>query len=230
LVFSPAVDGALVERTPLEAFSAGAAAGIPMIIGTNVDEMRLIGAGDPHRLDLDDAGLRTRLGRVLEGDVEEVVDAVRRARAARGEGTSPSDLWFAIETDRFFRVPSLRAADAHVAHEPRTYVYLFGWRSPAFDGWLGACHVLEIPFVFGLFDAPHLAPFTGASPDAARLSAQVMGAWTSFARTDDPSTPDLPWAAHDPATRPTMVFDATSRVEVAPREVERAAVAHASAF
>jgi para-nitrobenzyl esterase len=225
MVFIPSVDGVLVERTPLDALAAGAAAGIPMIIGTNIDEMRLLGAGDPHRVDLDDGGLRTRLERVLVGDVAEVVDTVRRARAARGEGTSPSELWFAIESDRFFRVPSLRAADAHVAHEPRTYVYLFGWRSPAFDGWLGACHVLEIPFVFGVFDAPHLAPFTGASADAARLSAQMMGAWTAFARTDDPSTPELSWPRHDLSTRPTLVFDERSRVEAAPRDDERVAVA-----
>jgi carboxylesterase type B len=230
MVFIPAVDGVLVERTPVDAFSAGAAAGTPMIIGTNVDEMRLLGAGDPHRLDLDEAGLRVRLERVLEGDVGQVIDAVRSARAARGEGTSPSDLWFAIETDRFFRVPSLRAADAHVAHDPRTYVYLFGWRSPAFDGWLGACHVLEIPFVFGLQDAPHLAPFTGAGADGARLSAEMMGAWVTFARGDDPSTPGLSWPRHDPGARPTLVFDERSRAEAAPRDEERAAVAAHSGF
>jgi para-nitrobenzyl esterase len=225
MVFMPCVDGTVVERAPLDALAAGAAAGLPMMIGTNVDEMRLLGAGDSHRLDLDDDGLRRRLEKVLEGDVEEVIRTVRRARSERGEPVTPSDLWFAIETDRFFRVPSLRAADAHVAHEPRTFVYLFAWRSPALDGWLGACHVLEIPFVFGCYGAPHLAAFAGSGAAAETLSAHMMAAWVAFARTDDPSTPDLPWPAHDADTRPTMVFDATLRVEKAPRDAERAVIA-----
>jgi para-nitrobenzyl esterase len=202
-----------------------------MMIGTNVDEIRLLSAGDPHRADLDDDGLRRRLDKVLDGGVDEVIETVSRARSERGEPTTPSDLWFAIETDRFFRVPSLRSADAHVAHEPRTFVYLFGWPSPSLDGWLGACHVLEIPFVFGLYDAPHLSAFTGTGPTADALSAQMMDAWTAFARSDDPSTPALRWPRHGTETRPTMFFDAHSRVEFAPCDAERAVIAeHASPF
>ena len=224
MVFIPAVDGSVVEHAPIDALAAGAAAGIPMMIGTNVDEIRLMSAGDPRRADLDDDGLRRRLDKVLDNGADAVIDTVTRARGARGEPTTPSDLWFAIESDRFFRVPSLRAADAQVEHEPRTFVYLFGWRSPMLDGWVGACHVLEIPFVFGLHDAPHLAPFTGAGPDADALSAQMMQAWVAFARTDDPSTHELQWPRHDPRTRPTMFFAEESRVEHAPRDEERAAV------
>ena len=131
MVFIPCVDGVVVEQPPIDALAAGAAAGIPMLIGTNVDELRLMSAGDPHRRDLDADGLRRRLDKLIDGAVDEVIERVTRAREARGEPTTPSDLWFAIESDRFFRVPSIRAADAHVAHEPRTYVYLFGWPSPA---------------------------------------------------------------------------------------------------
>ena len=113
-------------------------------------------------------------------------------------------------------------------HEPRTFVYLFGWPSPMLDGWVGACHVLEIPFVFGIHDAPHLAPFTGAGPDADALSAQMMQAWVAFARTDDPSTPELEWPRHDPGRARRCSSPTESRVEHAPRDEERAVVdAHA---
>ena len=125
-------------------------------------------------------------------------------------------------------MPSIRAADAHVdarAAHVRLPVRL---AFPALDGWLGACHVLEIPFVFGIHDAPHLAAFTGAGPAADRLSAQMMDAWVAFARSDDPSTPELAWPRHDTETRPTMYFADRSRVEHAPRDDERAVVdAHA---
>ena len=51
-----------------------------------------------------------------------------------------------------------------------------------------------------------------------------MDAWLAFARTGDPSTDALAWPGHDATTRPTMVFDVSSRPEDAPREAERAAV------
>jgi para-nitrobenzyl esterase len=33
-------------------------------------------------------------------------------------------------------------------HRGRSYVYEFEWRSPAFNGELGAAHAVELPFVF----------------------------------------------------------------------------------
>ncbi len=50
----------------------------------------------------------------------------------------------------------------------------------------------------------------------------MMDAWIAFARTGDPSCDgNGAWPAYDPATRPTMVFDANSRVEHGPFEEER---------
>ena len=91
-------------------------------------------------------------------------------------------------------------------------------------GWLGACHGLEIAFVFGNQGRGELAAFTGSGPEADALAERMMDAWLAFARTGDPSTPALPWPRHDPATRPTMVFDAVTEVQLAPRDAERAAV------
>ncbi len=227
--FMPCRDGVVLAGSPLRALAGGSAAGVPMIVGTNVDEWKLWAPMDPHSRDLDDDRLRHRLEARFEADaVDGLVDAVRAARAARGEPVNPNDLFFAIETDRFFRVPALQAADAQAGHAP-TFVYLFGWGSPAMGGWLGSCHGLEIAFVFGNQGRGDLAMFTGAGPEADALGAHMMDAWLTFARTGDPSTGDLPWTRHDPATRPTMVFDVDTRVELAPREAERAAVAAAPA-
>ena len=172
--------------------------------------------GDAGRADLTEAQVRRRLERSLGDGLDDVLDTVRAARVERGEPSTWSDLWYAVQTDVFFRVPALRFADAHAEVAP-TFTYLFGWRSPALDGWLGACHVLEIPFVFGLHGG-NLAYLTGEGPDADALSARMMGDWVDHASGKEP------WARHDAATRPTMVFDATSRLEHAPREPERATV------
>jgi para-nitrobenzyl esterase len=117
-----------------------------------------------------------------------------------------------------FRVPAARLADAQSAHAP-VYGYEFAWRSPALRGALGACHAVELPFVFGTLDAPGMDRFSGSGPEAERLSAAVMDAWIAFARDADPHHAGIPhWPRHDPATRPTLVFDREPRVERAPRE------------
>jgi para-nitrobenzyl esterase len=222
--FVPAVDGATIPVRPGRALHDGSAAGIPLLIGSNVDEWKLWAPADPHSRDLDEDRLRSRLGRTFPAEaVSDLIDAVRRARTQRGESTAPNDVFYAIESERVFRVPSLRVADLQVAHAP-TFVYLFGWGSPAMRGWLGACHGLEIAFVFGNQGRGDVAAFTGSGPEADALAERMMDAWLAFARTGDPSTPSLPWPRHDPAARPTMVFDVVTEVQHAPRDEERATI------
>jgi para-nitrobenzyl esterase len=225
IAFVPVIDGVTVPLArPLKTLAGGSAAGVPMLIGTNVDEWKLWAAADPHSRDLDEDHLRSRLdARLGEDRAGNVIDAIRAARADRGEGTAPADVFYAAESERTFRVPSLRVAVAQAPHAP-TFAYLFEWGSPAMGGWLGACHGLEIAFVFGNQGRGDLAAFTGSGDDADGLAAVMMDAWLAFARTGDPSTSALPWPDYDPVTRPTMVLGATSRVEAAPRDEERAAV------
>ncbi|HYD09748.1 MAG TPA: hypothetical protein VEA78_06565, partial [Acidimicrobiales bacterium] len=94
---------------------------------------------------------------------------------------------------------------------------LFAWRSPLLDGWVGAAHVMEIPFVFGLQGSESLAMFTGSGPDADALSASMMGAWVAFARGEEP------WERYDLSSRPTRVFGPGSSVATVsdPRREER---------
>jgi para-nitrobenzyl esterase len=150
-----------------------------------------------------------------------VIDAYREARTGRGDSTDPRELWSAIETDRVFRINSVRAAQAQSAHAP-TYMYLFTWESPAMGGALGACHALEIPFVFGNLDLPTIDRFAGSGPDAQRLSEQMTDAWVSFARTGAPSHAGIPeWPTYDGSRRATMEFGPQTRVVEAPYDTER---------
>jgi len=128
---------------------------------------------------------------------------------------APRDIWSAIETDRMFRIGSIRMAEAQAPHAG-TYMYLFTWPSPAMGGALGSCHALEIPFVFGNLDKPGIDRFAGAGPDADALSAQMMDNWIAFARGGDPA-----WPSYDAERRQTMVFGAQSAVEGAPYDEER---------
>lgn len=228
LILVPVVDGASMPIAPLQAFSDGSAARVPFMVGTNRDEAKLFMVQDPKNRDPDDDLVLRRVDRGLafagiELSPARLLDAYRNARADRGDPTDPRDLWSAIESDRMFRIGSLRAASAQARWQPETYCYLFTWESPAMGGALGACHAIEIPFVLGNLDVPGMDRFAGSGPEAVALSEQMMDAWIGFARSGNPSHAGIPaWPTYDEATRSTMVFGRATHLEDAPMEAERA--------
>jgi para-nitrobenzyl esterase len=223
--YQPVADGELIPADPFAAVAAGASRGIPLLCGTNLDETKFHRAIDPAVDTLDEEGLLARCRTILSGagQAECAIETYRTARQARGEDTSPPELWFAIANDHRYRAPLMRQAELHAAHTPQTYAYLFAWRSPARGGRLGAAHGMEMPFVFGRLDDPRLGPLAGQSAAVQRLSGHMMDAWIAFARTGHPATEALPvWPAYTADRRATMVFDESVHVVDAPLEAERA--------
>lgn len=206
LLLTPVVDGGLLPVTPLEAIAAGAAASVPLLIGTTRDEAAFFALGNPALSNLDHAGLVRwveRLG-VDQDDAAACVATVSAARAERGEATEPIALWSAIATEAIFRVGSTRYADAHSSSAGdgvATYSYLFTRESPAFGGVLGSCHALEIPFVFGTVRHPGVQAFSGGDDEALALSDAMVAAWSEFARHGA-----LSWPTVSASDRPTTVL------------------------
>ena len=231
IAYGPVADGDLVPVDPLAAIAAGSAAGIPLLIGTNLEEAKFHRRLDPEADGLDDARLLARLrdprrnAQAADGarfDAAEAVATYHRARAARGEGTSAPELWFAILSDRGYRVPAMRLAELHAAHTPQTYAYLFTWQSPGWDGRLGAGHVVEVPFIFGTLDAPDARDLIPADAPVGTLPAQMQDAWLAFARTGSPQTPQLrDWEPYTAPRRRTMLLGATCGPVDAPHDDER---------
>jgi para-nitrobenzyl esterase len=228
LPWQPAVDGRIVPRQPLEAIAAGEAAGIPVLAGTNRDEWKLFTLFDARTRDLDAAALRRRLERILPGKDEDglafadrALEVYRSARAGRS-GVAPLELWEAIQTDRVFRYPAARLAELQAAHEPRTYQYLFEWTPRVGRRRIGACHALEIPFVFGTLRHPLFRALLGASGGALALSRAMRSAWLSFARTGEPRAEALgPWRPYTAAERVTLILGPRPELVRAPLEEER---------
>jgi para-nitrobenzyl esterase len=94
-------------------------------------------------------------------------------------------------------------------------MYEFAWPSPVMGGRLGACHGLEVGFVFDTLDAEGGELVYGSSPPA-ELAAAMHRAWVDFARSGAPG-----WAAYDLGTRATMTFDVDSAVIDDPRPDRR---------
>jgi para-nitrobenzyl esterase len=95
------------------------------------------------------------------------------------------------------------------------HMYEFAWPTPVLGGRLGACHALEIGFVFDTLDAEGSDVLYGSAPPA-ELAATMHRAWADFARSGQPG-----WPAYDVATRATMTFDVESTVIHDPRPEQR---------
>ncbi len=196
LLLRPVVGEGLVPTEPEEAVAAGAAADLPLVIGTTRDESSFFAVGDERLRGIDAAGLRRWLRRLSPDPaaIDELVSMVTTVRESRGEPTSPRDLWVALSSEYIFRVPTHRFAARHAgttAPGIETYCYLFTRESPAFGGALGACHALDLPFVFGTVHHPAVQAFSGGDEDVFALSSAMRASWTSFARSSDPEGPGL---------------------------------------
>lgn len=218
LPYMPVIEGDVLSRDPLASAEAGEGSSVPLMIGTTRDEMSAYLLIDPETFGLCEDGLRRRCADLIGDAAEETVEVYRSARAARGESTQPRDLWFSILTDRYVRQPSMRLAAINAARESRTFAYRFDWTSPFMEGALGACHSLEVPFIYGTLDDPRLAAFTGASPEASALASSMQSAWLSFMRS---GSPGCQWPAYEASQRQTMVFGRDCSIESAPGEEER---------
>jgi para-nitrobenzyl esterase len=117
-------------------------------------------------------------------------------------------------TDHLLRIPLHRLADARDARAESSYVYEFAWPSNRPD--LGACHALELGFVFDSGDVPESRKLAGEG--APRELADAMhGAWVRFAVEGDPG-----WEAWD-ATHPVRIFgDGEPHTAYGPRDRELA--------
>jgi len=216
--FQPVVDGSVMPEIPIQAINKGSAQGVPILAGSNLDEFKLFNAIDRNFRKMDEAGMIRRLKAFIPPDrVSDCIAAYREARGRRGEGTSAGDILTAVQSDYMFRIPVLRLVEAQCGNGQPAYNYLFTWKSPLMKGKLGACHTLEIGFVFGNYDDR----FHGAGPETAALSQKMQDAWIAFARTGNPSCENLGvWEPYGDR-RNVMVLDEECRIVTASYEEER---------
>jgi para-nitrobenzyl esterase len=220
LPLKPVVDGNVIPELPIHAIAGGSADNVAVLIGTTLDEWKLFAVLDSNLPNLNEAGLLRRCQQLIPGgDVTGLIEAYRQARSQRSLPVTPAELFVAIQSDRVFRMPAIRLAEAYYRRQQPTYMYLFDWVSPLMNGILGSCHALDLGFVFGTLDDN----FTGSGEEAQALSRKMQEAWASFARDGDPSCESVgKWELYDEG-RETMILGRQCIMVEAPYDEERRA-------
>jgi para-nitrobenzyl esterase len=197
--FQPTADGDSLPLAGIAAFD-DAAKMVDVIIGTTREEFAAFLAFDP-------------AVQALARPPLPAAD-LQRLSARRPAGT-PAELLGDYLNENLFLKPSLRWAEAASRAGRRAFVYCFDWQSPRRE--LGACHCVELPFVFGTWDAFARAPML-AGADLTKteaISRQMRAAWVQFVTTGGVEVAGLPpWPAFDAERRISMrigeIFEASA--------------------
>lgn len=193
-LWRPSLDGLALTVRPLDAIEAGAAAGIPLLVQTCVNECALYQLLDPDAAEQADRVLEEYFGTAAR---DRILAAYIAARPELAQ--DPIQLRVDLMTDERYGIPSTRLADAQSAHAPV-------WRS-RYDVPLTGLPPAVAPS--GALPAMH-----GTDGDAVWLGGQGVNqrlheAWAAFVTTGVPTAEGLPsWPAYGVARRTTMVLDA----------------------
>ncbi|HTQ13998.1 MAG TPA: carboxylesterase/lipase family protein [Rhizomicrobium sp.] len=201
----PVVDGTVLPSNPFDPAAPAQSAGIPLIIGTNKDEMTLFVAGQPWFGKLTDDQLAAQAGAMAGPKAPALIAALKKAHP----DYSPSYLMAELMTTTFMWGDSITLASRKAAQKAPVYMYMLQWETPVGNGVFKTPHTLEIPLVFD--NVENSRPLVGPGPQPQAVADQMSSAWIAFAHTGNPNNAHIPdWPAYDTARRATMMFDVKS--------------------
>lgn len=217
--FHLVVDGEALPEEPVAAGMNGSLDGLDVLLGFTRDE------GTPFYC-ADDAlwGMPAEpmVGRVAAMRGEQVAQRLQ-AYLQRSPDAPPAAALAEMVSDEFLIGPTVALAERLAERGKPAHLFRFSWGSDAMGGRLGACHTIELPFVFGnpadWTEAPMLGSAT--AEQLAPLADAVQDAWLAFAAGGDPNHPGLPqWEPFAPGGA-TMDLDLTSEIVADPSDGRR---------
>lgn len=191
--FSPTRGG---SGLPEDVYDASAKSDVPLIVGTNRDENRLWAVLNPQPLD--EAGATEYFEKAFANSAT----VAWTTYGQLAQNPSPVQMVAAMQTDQHFRVPAWQLCDTRSKIGAETWMYWFTWPTPIFDGVLGCCHALDLPFMFSNLDKPNVELFTGTSPVRSKISGHFTGELLQFAKTGEVS-----WPTYETSARKTLRID-----------------------
>jgi para-nitrobenzyl esterase len=208
-------DGTILPAEPAAAaLEGGSLDDVDLLMLCASDEMRFTLAGDEvfWALTADEvvAQLRTAGNQDRVGLFEQYL-------ALDPEGP-PAKVLTDLIADEMCLIPTIRLAERRARLGRPAYFTWFTWQSPMER--LGACHTLELPFVFDNFEHWPNAPFLAGADDLElhRVGDALQDAWSNFVRT---GTPGADWPPYGPPDRHAMEFGASIGVVSDPISTRR---------
>lgn len=200
----PERDGVVLPVDLYGAWREGKAGGIDFMTGTNADESRYWIREMGYELPVVSGLTVYRHGmaimfennekRFSADEKKRVMDFFRMLDGQK--------IWKLTEfyNEMLFRLPAMEQARLHAQNGNRTYTYYF--TCPGADPTIGACHAMELAYVFRNLQE---TIYTGGHVSA-ELADTMQEMWANFARYGDPSTGTYHWDPYDVSSRKTMIL------------------------
>lgn len=196
-----------LPRAPMEVYAGGTPNDIDLMLGTCADDGQLFSMVFPLPAAWS-SRLFMNLFKTLApgGDLKALLAQYKQLMP----GATAARRYDQANTDLFYRMPTIAAAQAHAAaHAGRTWLYEVDLES-GIPG-LQAIHAIDVALLFAGPVARGLLRDDAATREVSR---KMIEAFTSFARSGVPQAQGMPqWQPYDTSTRATMVFDRETRLE-----------------
>lgn len=212
--WGPYVDGTIVPRDPFAPDAPATSADVPLIAGSNLQDSNFTRTD----FSIDDTAAEAQLQESFDKDASLVWKAYR---AADPQATA-AQLLGRIISDRGIRANTRLIVERKAAlHRAPAYLYNLRWPAPFMGGQYGSVHGTDLPLIF--HNPTAFALTSGGRrgdtvnrqgpAEAVALADRMSAAFAAFAKTGNPSTPELPWPQYEPSTKPTMLFDVKSEAK-----------------
>jgi para-nitrobenzyl esterase len=208
--FAPVVDGYYLREQPSVTFARGQAARVPLLVGSNSQEMAyqaLLGS-EPATL----TGYRAALRR-LYGERADFVERLYPAQTDQAVTAAAT----ALASDRFLGVATWKLFDLQRRTGAPTYYYYYSRirprvvNEPNTPAALGAVHSAEIEYALGNLDTN---PRYAWTDEDRRVGRTLQGYFVNFIKTGSPNgggLPDWPVAARTDAEIKRQHIDVETR-------------------
>jgi len=208
----PMRDGKIIPENIYQAYKDGEANDVDILIGTNADEANYW---------INEVGgiaiYKFLIPVMYENNISRLTDEDMKKVKQFRDYLDLKNVWEITEfyNEVLFRVPAIAQAESHADNGGNTYMYY--WTYPSVLENMGACHAVELAYVFNNLSETIT---TGDNIDV-NLANTVQEMWTNFVRNGNPSTSSLEWKQYDSTSRKTMILGSECYIENSPLNEQR---------